>query len=46
MDALTRAFVEARYSDHSVGHDMSDRVRSSWQKVREALRTLQRRVSR
>ena len=42
MDQLTHAFVEARYSQHAIEREDARRVRSSWQQVKTALRTLRR----
>jgi len=41
MDALTQAFVEARYSAHPVALDQERRVRDVWRRVKAALRALQ-----
>lgn len=38
MTALTEAFLEARYSRHAVAEREVERARSSWQRVRTALR--------
>ena len=38
MGTLTDAFVEARYSRHTIGSDRASRVRASWQQVKAALR--------
>jgi hypothetical protein len=43
MDALTDAFVEARYSRHDVPDVEVNRVRTSWQRVKAALRGVRRR---
>jgi hypothetical protein len=40
MDQLTHAFVEARYSRCAIKREDARRVRSSWQQVKTALRTL------
>ena len=42
MDQLTHAFIEARYSRRAIERDDARRVRSSWQQVKAALRTLRR----
>jgi hypothetical protein len=42
VDALTQAFVEARYSRHPIEPDRVGRVRTVWQRVMEALRALRR----
>jgi hypothetical protein len=42
MEALTQAFVEARYSEHEVAVDQDRRVRSYWERVKSALRALRR----
>jgi hypothetical protein len=42
MDMLTQAFVEARYSHHSVEREYARRVRDSWRQVKAALRELRR----
>ena len=46
MDALTQAFVEARYSAHPVALDQERRVRDIWRRVKAALRALNRREKR
>lgn len=38
IDSLTAAFVEARYSRHSVEQEDAGRVRSYWERIRQALR--------
>jgi hypothetical protein len=43
MDLLTQAFVEARYSQHSIAPDRVGRVRATWRRVIEALRSLRAR---
>jgi hypothetical protein len=43
MGVLTQAFVEARYSLHTVEPDQDRRVRASWERVKAALRSLKRR---
>lgn len=40
MTLLTRAFVEARYSQHTVDRQQEKRVRAVWQQVKAALRAL------
>jgi len=42
MDALTDAFVEARYSQHAVESARSRLVRGDWKRVKAALRSLRR----
>ena len=42
---LTEAFVEARYSAHTIGEDDSSRVKSIWRQVRRALALHKRRGS-
>jgi hypothetical protein len=42
MGLLTQAFVEARYSRHTVEPDQARRVRVSWQQVKTALQALKR----
>jgi hypothetical protein len=42
MDQLTQAFVEARYSHHTVEREYARRVRDSWRQVKAALRALKR----
>ncbi len=42
MDALTQAFVEARYSLHPVGRDRERQTRTRWQRVKAALRRFKR----
>jgi hypothetical protein len=42
MANLTDAFLEARYSEHPVEPDHVQRVRTDWQRVKEALRALRR----
>jgi hypothetical protein len=37
IDQLTDAFVEARYSRHSVGNEDANRVKKTWDKIRRAL---------
>ncbi|MGH2521411.1 MAG: DUF4129 domain-containing protein [Anaerolineales bacterium] len=37
VDALTRAFVEARYSPHPVEPGQAQHARASWERVRAAL---------
>jgi hypothetical protein len=44
IDQLTRAFVEARYSRHTVEREDARRARASWQQVKAALRVLKRRT--
>jgi hypothetical protein len=46
MNLLTRAFVEARYSRHTVDREQEKRVRADWERVKAALRTLKRRNER
>lgn len=43
MAALTQDFVKARYSQHPIDREQEKEVRTRWQKVKEALRTLRRR---
>jgi hypothetical protein len=43
MDQLTHAFVEARYSRHTVEREDARRVRASWRQVKAALRALKQR---
>jgi hypothetical protein len=38
VDVLTGAFVEARYSRHTVGSRIVERVKASWQQIRQWLR--------
>jgi len=45
MDGLTQSFVEARYSAHGVEPDRARRVRVFWQRVKAALRMLDRKRS-
>lgn len=40
IDALTQAFVEARYSRQTVEPEQESRIRAVWQRVRAALREL------
>jgi hypothetical protein len=40
FEQLTQAFVEAKYSRHTVGHEHERRVRHIWRRVRAALRAL------
>jgi hypothetical protein len=40
VNQLTDAFVEARYSRHTVEREQARRVRESWQRVKAALRAL------
>ncbi len=42
MDSLTEAFVEVRYSQHSIGSDQAREVREAWRRVKLALRSLRR----
>ena len=42
MGMLTQDFVEARYSVHPVDREKEKQVRTHWQRVRAALRTLKR----
>lgn len=42
LSALTAAFVEARYSRHEVGPGESNRARTHWERLRDALRSWQR----
>ncbi|HLJ68740.1 MAG TPA: DUF4129 domain-containing protein [Chloroflexota bacterium] len=42
MQALTDAFVEARYSQHTVGEEEIKRGRTHWQRVQAALRGFRR----
>jgi hypothetical protein len=42
MDSLTEGFVEARYSQHSIGSDQAREVREAWRRVKLALRSLRR----
>jgi len=42
MESLTQAFVEARYSRHAVESEQARRVRTYWQRVKAALRTMAR----
>ena len=44
MDQLTQAFIEARYSRHTIEPDDARHVRSSWQQVKAALRALKRKI--
>lgn len=44
MNALTAAFVQARYSRHEVRQDEVSRVRTSWQRVKDALRKVRARA--
>ncbi|HEX6506904.1 MAG TPA: DUF4129 domain-containing protein, partial [Chloroflexota bacterium] len=43
MQALTAAFVQARYSRHELPEDEVSRVRTSWQRVKDALRQVRER---
>jgi hypothetical protein len=43
MTALTQDFVKARYSQHPIDREQEKQVRTHWQKVKEALRTIRRR---
>jgi len=43
MDALTDAFVEARYSRHDVPDVEVSRIRANWQRVKAALRGVRNR---
>lgn len=43
MEALTQAFVEARYSQHEVESEQDRRVRAHWERIKAALRALKRR---
>ncbi len=40
LEAVTEAFVEARYSDHPIDQDYAGGVRPHWESVRRALRRL------
>ena len=40
LDGLTEAFVEARYSVHSISPDKAKQVESHWKVLRQALRAL------
>jgi hypothetical protein len=40
MEALTQAYLEARYSDHPVGSEEVAAARGPWERVRAALRGL------
>jgi hypothetical protein len=42
MTLLTQAFVEARYSQHTIDRKQEKRVRADWQQVKAALRAIQR----
>ena len=42
LASLTQAFVEARYSQHEVGRDQDQEVRTYWERVKAALRALKR----
>ena len=42
LEALTEAFVEARYSPHEVERDQERQVRRHWRQVKVALRALRR----
>lgn len=43
LSALTRAFLEARYSRHEIGAEGVVRARGHWQRVKAALQALRRR---
>lgn len=43
LDKLTQAFVEARFGRHEITADQDQRARSNWERVKAALRVLQRR---
>ncbi len=40
LEAVTEAFIEARYSDHPIDQDYAGDVRPHWESVRRALRRL------
>lgn len=42
IDALTEAFVEARYSRHAIAPTTADRVHEGWRRIRHALGQLRR----
>jgi Domain of unknown function (DUF4129) len=42
LDKLTNAFVEARYSSHSIGATRAKQVESSWKRVKQALRNVRK----
>jgi hypothetical protein len=44
MDVLTQAFVEARYSPHTIAPDWAGRVHAHWEQVKAALRALRDRA--
>lgn len=44
MDQLTQAFIEARYSRHTIEPDDARHVRSIWQRVKAALQALKRKA--
>jgi len=46
FDELTYAFVEARYSQHAIEPEDAKHVRSSWQRVKEALQALKRKTEK
>lgn len=45
MEGLTQAFVEARYSRHTIESDFARRVQTNWQRVKAALQAVKRRKS-
>ena len=43
MGELTEAFIEARYSEHSITHDDAEAAKGGWQRLRRAIARLRRR---